>query len=269
MDLPAGVLHHRLVREQDEPNAWMFVLHGIYGAGRNWASIARRYVQRRPEWGAVLVDLRLHAGSQGFPPPHTVAACASDLAGLAEYLELEPGAVLGHSFGGKVALLYAATGVGALRQVWVMDSTPSRRAPAGAAVRMLGIVRGFHSFSDRDEARAAIRAHGFAPSVANWMVTNLHRDRGRFRWRFDLTGVEELLEDFFEVDAWDVIEEPPAGLDIHLVHATRSDIMTRQELERLDGLSGSRVHLHHVEGGHWLNADNPETVLDLLDRYLP
>ena len=62
----------------------MFVLHGIYGAGRNWASIARRFVQRRNEWGIVLVDLRLHAGSQGFPPPHTLAACAADLARLAE-----------------------------------------------------------------------------------------------------------------------------------------------------------------------------------------
>jgi pimeloyl-ACP methyl ester carboxylesterase len=269
MEHPPAVLHHRLVSERSEPESWMFVLHGIYGAGRNWASIARRFVQRRTEWGVVLVDLRLHAGSQGFPPPHTLDACASDLATLAEHLGTPPRAILGHSFGGKVALVYAATGASSLDQVWVMDSTPSRRAPAGDAIRMLGIVRGFLSFSDRDEARAAIRAHGFAPSVANWMVTNLHRERGRFRWRFDLSGVEELMEDFFEIDAWEVVEQPPAGLQLHFVRATRSRLLTREERSRLEGLTGPQVHLHDVEGGHWLNADNPEAVLDLLDRYLP
>src|SRR5690606_18639255 len=52
--------HDRVVADGAEPRAWMFVLHGIYGAGRNWASVVRRVVRERPEWGALLVDLRQH-----------------------------------------------------------------------------------------------------------------------------------------------------------------------------------------------------------------
>jgi esterase len=44
----------------------------------------------------------------GLPPPHTVAAAAADVDRLVEHLDFHAAAVLGHSFGGKVALTYAA-----------------------------------------------------------------------------------------------------------------------------------------------------------------
>ena len=59
----------------------MMMLHGIYGRGRNWMSMAREIAAARPEWGALLVDLRLHGDSPAFDPPHTVDAAAADVAG--------------------------------------------------------------------------------------------------------------------------------------------------------------------------------------------
>src|SRR5512142_1296285 len=72
--------HQLLTATETTPARWLYVLHGIFGAGRNWASIMRRLVRERPEWGAVLVDLREHGRSGGFPPPHTVATAAGDVA---------------------------------------------------------------------------------------------------------------------------------------------------------------------------------------------
>ena len=78
IELP--LLHHdRISADGVEPGRWIVVLHGIFGSGRNWASVARRLVRRRPEWGVLLVDLRLHGASQGLSPPHTIAACAADV----------------------------------------------------------------------------------------------------------------------------------------------------------------------------------------------
>src|SRR4051812_24710793 len=57
--------HTRVAAPGRTPERWLLVLHGIYGAGRNWGSIARRLVEARPEWGAVLVDLRMHGQSRG------------------------------------------------------------------------------------------------------------------------------------------------------------------------------------------------------------
>ena len=50
--------HTRVVAKDAEPKMWLLMLHGIYGSGRNWGTIARRLVEARPEWGVLLVDLR-------------------------------------------------------------------------------------------------------------------------------------------------------------------------------------------------------------------
>src|SRR5688500_632620 len=118
----------------------LYLLHGIFGAGRNWSSIARRLARERMEWDIRLLDLRQHGSSQGFPPPHTLISAANDLAALAQELKEKPAGVLGHSFGGKVALLYAAAHGEHLEQVWMIDSTPDAKPPGGSAWQMLEIV---------------------------------------------------------------------------------------------------------------------------------
>ena len=87
------------------PTKWLYVAHGIFGAGRNWASVAKRVVRNRPTWGALLIDLREHGASHDFPAPHTLESAADDIAALAA-VQPPPSALLGHSFGGKVALMY-------------------------------------------------------------------------------------------------------------------------------------------------------------------
>src|SRR4051812_7754159 len=102
--------------------------HGIFGAGSNWRGIARKINERRPEWGIVLVDLRLHGRSEAGTPPHTLAACADDL--LPVIAEHDITAIAGHSFGGKVVLATRGLAPAGLRQTWVLDASPSTRTGA-------------------------------------------------------------------------------------------------------------------------------------------
>lgn len=250
----------------------LFVLHGIYGRGRNWAAIARHLVVRRPDWASVLLDLRLHGDSPAFTPPHSVEAAAGDVLEFEAHAGLAPRAILGHSFGGKVALSFTArTDVRPL-QVWVIDSTPEARPPEGSAWRMLQVVKDLErDFASRQEAIDQMQARGVSPAVAAWMTTNLAFSDGRYRWRLDLEAVEAMLADFFRVDLWDVVEAPPADVEIEFVKANDSSTLSDSACARIEaaGRATGRVHLHRVAGGHWLNTDNPEAVLALLERRLP
>jgi pimeloyl-ACP methyl ester carboxylesterase len=264
--------HTRVAAAGREPERWLLVLHGIYGAGRNWGSVARRLVAARSEWGAVLVDLRNHGQSHGFAGPHTLAASAADVDRLVEHLDLHAAAVLGHSFGGKVALTYADHHGDELRQVWVIDSTPAVRAPEGTAWEMLESVRSMPpDFGSRDEAVERLIAADYAPGVAQWMAINLEPRGGRYRWRIDLDAMEEMLRDFFRVDLWHVVENPPPGVEIHFVKATESNTLDPASAARVEaaGRANGRVFLHLLEGGHWINTDNPDAVLQLLANTLP
>lgn len=253
-----------VVGQGAEPDAWLAVLHGIYGAGRNWGSVARKLVEARPEWGALLVDLRQHGESTGFAPPHTIESTAGDLRALPHGGGVR--AVLGHSFGGKVALAYARDAE-AVEQAWVVDSSPDAREPGGSAWGMLGVLRRVPDrFAERDEAVAALTAEGVQEPIALWMTTNLEWTGEEYRWRLDLDEMEALLRSYFEVDLWAVVEDPPARLEVHLVRATESSVLDDAAAERARAAAEAtgRVHLHVVEGGHWLNADNPAALVALL-----
>ncbi len=272
----------------------MLLLHGMYGSGRNWGSVARRLVAARPEWSVVLVDMRCHGRSTGFPPPHTVEACAADLLALEERLGFRADAVLGHSYGGKVALAHArvalahvqmgstATRRAAPRQIWLIDSSPSTGRPRGAAWRMLDVLRRRPGpFDSRKAAQATVEDEGFTPTVAAWMAVNAVRGgvgrgagegRGaaeRWRWRLDPDQMEALLRDYFRTDAWEMVDGVREGVgapEIHVVKARESGVVDEADVARVQAASqaGRPVRFHEVAGGHWLNAENPRAVEALL-----
>ena len=266
---PAVLAHRRLRAPGPTPGRWVLFLHGFLGAGRDWASIGRGLVSRRPDWGVVLPDLRLHGDSQGFAPPHTVAACAADVNALILHLGAAEVVLAGHSFGGKVALAAARASEATAAQVWVMDSTPSATRTEAGADRLLALLdRLPRRFAERGELVAAVRAAGFNVHIAEWTATNLERRSDGYGWRFDLSALALLLEDFYREDLWSVVDPPVHGRELFFVRATRGSILDDDSAARIARLeaNGECVRLVHLEGGQGLD---PEGVLDLMVRHLP
>lgn len=254
----------------------LFLLHGIFGAARNWRSFARRLAERCPQWRIVAIDLREHGRSTGAPPPHTIAACAADLSALEQELGA-PQAVCGHSFGGKVALAYAAvSSAPPLEQVWILDSplvaveqqgSPAGQSEAGRALQAMK-----HAplpAASRSAVTGSLTAAGVAPSIATWLATNLVADAGGYRWSFDLDALGELLADYWTVDGYQLLERIPAPAAVHLVRAGRSDRWTADDLQRIDALVRTgRLTAHLLpDAAHWLHVDDPDGLLDLLAPY--
>src|SRR2546427_11267272 len=81
---------------------------------------------------------------------------------------------------------------------------------------------------------------------------------------------EVLRRDFFQTDLWSAFLAPPAGVALHVIKASESEVLSNEALRRLDGVVAThRACLHVVPGGHWIHADNPEEVVRLLARHLP
>ena len=257
-------------------------LHGILGSAKNWYSFARRLAQTMPGWRCVLVDLRHHGDSQTTERPDTLRACAADVDVLVRHLGIAPQAVIGHSFGGKVALVYARDfRPEGLRDVWVLDANPSARDPHARSandqddqddrdehevVRVLAALRDVPlPVVSRASLTALLGARGFSPQFAAWMTTNLApRPDGGFGWRFDLEGVTRLLEDYFVEDLWPFCAsvEPAGPLRLHMLRGARSDRFRAQDIARLEALDhAGHLRLWVLENaGHWVHVDAPEVL---------
>ncbi len=270
-------LSYRLLQPESlvpPPRGRLFFLHGFFGSGRNWSAVARGMMRSRPDWESVLVDLRLHGESMDAPPPHTMAACALDVARLVENLPGSDGptALFGHSFGGKVAMLTSIEPGASCEQVWIVDSTPTAGTTGAGAQHMMELMARLPlTYRTRKAGADAVEAGGFPRFVAEWMATNLVREDELFRWRFDLGEMRSLLQDFFRANLWPVVEQPPGDTELQFVRATRNSILAEADAERIARLEsqGSPVHLHTLEGGHWLNVDNPGGIIALLRAQLP
>lgn len=268
--MPARLHHERIARSDVAPTKWLVLTHGMYGTGSNWRGIARKVNERRPEWGIVLVDLRLHGRSEDGESPYTIAACADDVRALVGELG-GVAALAGHSLGGKVML--AARPLVSVEQTWMLDSSPSRRpdAMADADNSVLQVMRDLEAlprtWAKREEFVAALVGRGHEVMLAQWLAMSVVPDpHGTLTLRFDLVALRALLLDYYTVDLWDSIDAPEAG-SVELVIADKSRVFTDDD-KLLLARAPAHVHAHHIAAGHWLHIEAPDAVVELFAQHL-
>lgn len=261
------------------------VLHGVLGSSQNFRGFAKKLGQLRPDYRFVLADLRHHGKSHSAPPPDTLRACADDVETLIDELQRDTSVppvdvLIGHSFGGKVALEALARqetegSVSVPKQVWVLDSTPGPQ-PDGASGEIGRVIDAVRAISmpleNRADVVSGLKSQGLSAGLASWMTTNLERTESGYRWVFDLERIEVLLEDYFQRDLWPYLEQRDfRSADLRMVVAERSerfDATSRQHLADLE--KAGRLHYHLIpDAGHWLHVDNPGALLTLLESELP
>jgi esterase len=253
---------------------WMLFLHGILGSGANWRTFARAFVKERPEWGAVLVDLRLHGDSTiGLAPPHTVAAAAAD---VHELFALVPGpvrAVLAHSFGGKVALALDDRLHGDLDHLFVIDATPGARPDARGSESTRHIVDLLSSLPEelasRDDFMKLVEERGVTRPIAMWLAMNVRPvpNTTKFVFRIDVAAVKEMLADYFAIDLWPIVEKDEGAVQKHLVVGGKSSVVDEADRERWRRAVRTTVDVIE-EAGHWVHADAPDALRRIVVRQI-
>lgn len=263
-----------LVAPSAQPRRTMLFLHGLLGTRANWRGIARRFVAARPDWAALLVDLREHGDSLGLEGPDTIEQCALDLETLHPDAEIR--GALGHSFGGKVAMRWAELRRSGVDELYVVDSSPSaRRGRAGEVRHILDLMREAKAsapegFENREDFTRFIVDRGEPRAIADWLAMNLGPlPTGRRGLRLDLDRIERLLESHLATDTWGAIESAAAVGEVHVVLGERSQTLDAEDRARLERAQAIGNHLAiHIapNAGHWVHVDAPEFLLAILNK---
>ncbi|MEM7167178.1 MAG: alpha/beta hydrolase [Planctomycetota bacterium] len=268
------LLHHdSYTAGPDKPERWLLLLHGILGSGSNWRTFARRLCAARPQWGVVTADLRLHGASLAAPGPHSVARCVDDLEALSSHLGISFTAIGGHSFGSKVALLFAERLVARhtdLDALWILDAEVAARSDRltsgdDTVQRILGYLEAMPPYFDkRTEFTDRLLAEGLTQGVADWLAMNLGRDGERLRLSTDVAAIRGLLSDYLALDGTVALEQVLARADVHVVLGGRSDTVSASGRSYYEGLAASdQIDLKVLpDAGHWVHVDAFRELLD-------
>ncbi|HEY4630189.1 MAG TPA: alpha/beta fold hydrolase, partial [Blastococcus sp.] len=205
------------VRTLGESGPRVVFVHGLFGQGKNWTTIARGLAD---EHRVTLVDLPNHGHSPWTDRVHyldMVEMLAVELEHLGE-----PVTLVGHSMGGKVAMQLALRRPELLRALVVVDIAPVEYPLQGGRTddpdeeaspfaAFIAAMRALHldELKTRDDADAALRSAVPSRMVRSFLLQSLVREGvgagGGWRWRLNL----ELLErDLGELRGF---PEPPAG----------------------------------------------------------
>ncbi|MEQ6900136.1 alpha/beta fold hydrolase [Nocardioides sp. YIM 152588] len=256
-------LHSLTLGEHGSP---VVFLHGLFGQGRNWTTIGKALAG---EHRILMVDLPDHGRSPWtdhfdyFEVAEKVAAVVPD-DGTAT--------VVGHSMGGKVAMLLALTQPGLVRRLVVSDMSPVRYAetPGGLsryphALNAIDLT----TLGSREEADGLLAPVAPDPAVRGFLLQNLRRDADGDGWRWqanlpllerDLPTIADWPEDRLEGVA-------PFEGPVLWVAGGRSSYVTEEYEPAMDRWFPNNRRLVIKEAGHWVHSEQPEIFAEAVRRF--
>jgi esterase len=225
----------------------LLIVHGLFGSARNWGAMARRLADR----GLVVVpDMRNH-GDSPWADSQTYGDMAADLAELA--VQHGPMDVLGHSMGGKAAMLLALTRPDLVARLIVADIAPvayhHSHLPHIAAMRTLDIA----GISTRGQADQALALAVADPGIRAFLLQSLDLKSDPHRWRLNL---DVLARDMPHITGWPDVAGQYPGPALFL-SGSGSDYVQPSHRAPIKALFPAARFAKIPDAGHWLHADQP------------
>lgn len=174
------------------------LLHGLFGSKTNFNSLAKAMVQRTGR-RVLTVDARNH-GDSPHSPDASYEAMSQDLQGLLPQLGLLPCVLVGHSMGGKTAMLLALQRPDVVERLVVVDISPVGTTPGSylgnfiAAMKAVDIPEKIPHSRARKLADEQLSSVVKEASIRQFLLTNLVEVNGRFSWRVNLDALAGQLD---------------------------------------------------------------------------
>lgn len=238
--------------------------HGLFGQGRNWTSIAKAVAE---DHRVVLIDMP-HHGRSSWSDHFDFLDIADQIAEL--FRADDPVALVGHSMGGKAAMVLALRHPDLVQRLCVVDVSPvdyeSAREFTGYIDAMLGLD--LDTIEHRSDADAALAAAVPNPTVRSFLLQNLRRDADRWSWQPNL---EVLRRDISELSGWPaeaLADTPPYQGPTLWVAGERSAYVREEYAAAMDRWFPHNRRVTVKDAGHWVHSEQPEVFTEILRRFL-
>ena len=251
------ILHSKIIGE----GAPLLILHGFLGMGDNWKTLGNRFAEK---YQVHLIDQRNH-GRSFHSDEFSYEVLVEDLSNYIDYHQLDKVKLLGHSMGGKTAMLYAVTHPEKIDQLIVVDIAPKYySAHHEDILNGLGAID-FNKQQSRKEIEDVLSNYVPEFGVRQFLLKNVYRvSKDKFGFRFHL---KTLTEKYDEVGVALPSLTHFDGETLFL-RGENSGYITENDKESIASHFPNNKVITVKNAGHWLHAENPADFYDNVVSFL-
>jgi esterase len=243
-----------------EGNEDLIIMHGLFGMGDNWQSLGKKWAGH---YRVHLLDMRNH----GHSPHHDLFsydAMAEDILAYLDKHNIAKAHILGHSMGGKVAMLFAVLHPTRCSSLMVADIGPKGYPPHHQEVIKALEDLDLLSLRSRGQANATFGL-GLEPGVRQFLLKNLYwRTKGEMAWRFNLPAILKQISEVGEALAPNAYFDGPAVF----VKGGDSWYILEEDLPNIQSHFPQADLVTIPKAGHWLHAQQPELFFEAITDFL-
>ena len=240
----------------------LIILHGLFGMSDNWQTHAKNYAALG--FQVHVLDQRNH-GQSPSSDKLSYQLMADDLLEYLNEHDIESSSVIGHSMGGKVAMLFACLHPERIEKLLVVDIAPKaypvHHQEFIDAMKAMDLA----SISTRKEADEALKKGIENFAIRQFLLKSLYwKDKGELAWRFNLDAIEANIHMVGQV----LFEDAEFIGDTLFIAGGKSGYI-KPEDEELIHHHFPMARIYFIENaGHWVHAEAAEEFADLSSRFL-
>ncbi|MCA0333267.1 MAG: alpha/beta fold hydrolase [Bacteroidetes bacterium] len=238
----------------------IIILHGLFGTLDNWQTISRELGDR---YIVTAFDLRNHGRS-----PHSdefsVSVMASDVYEMMQELRIPSAVIIGHSMGGKVAMVFSMAYPAVTDGMVSIDMAP-KQYMRGHDDIFEALERVDLNVGSRKEVDDLL-AQGIADyGTRQFLMKNLSRryDGNGFEWKMNLPVIKANYEDIIDpIDTYNVYEGPAL-----FIRGGKSNYILDEDKIHIKKLFPYAEFLTIEGAGHWVHADKPQETYNAIAEF--
>jgi esterase len=242
----------------------ILILHGLFGMSDNWLTIARALGARG--FSVHVPDLRNH-GRSPHAPTHRYTDMCDD---LVEYLDcnaLDAVHIIGHSMGGKLAMIFALLYPEKLAKLVVVDIAPSAYADSSYHSDIIDTLMDIDLNSHRESRtiRKELTTRFKDPRLAMFLTKNFIWDNKNkcFNWKLNLPVLKKYLH-HLQIGLEELTTLAPCPVRTCFIKGNDSPYyQAEHEADRLFFFPNSEV-VGVAAAGHWVQSDQPLRLQEIV-----
>jgi pimeloyl-ACP methyl ester carboxylesterase len=253
--------------------SWVLFCHGLFGQGKNWTQVAKGLAERHR---VLLLDMPQHGRSPWTSGFDYLDAADQVSSSLGEQVGDEPVAVVGHSMGGKIAMVLALLHPARVERLCVVDVAPVAYRSAHSFDQYVDAMRGLdlEDLTSRAEAELALSQAVPDPVVRGFLLQNLRRHREADRggpgwyWQPNLEVIGERLDAITGWPAQELAGVAPYDGPVLWVRGERSDYVADEHVAAMAALFPKMRKVTVKGSGHWVHSEQPEAFASVMRAFL-